>query len=62
MALLDYETRSATLIAVTDCELLKLNREDFEELLEEHPGLSRQIIRILARRLRALMGNLEDVT
>jgi AAA family ATP:ADP antiporter len=62
MALLDYETRSATLIAATDCELLKLNREDFHELLEEHPGLSREIIRTLARRLRALMGNLENVT
>lgn len=62
MALLDYETRSATLIAVTDCELLKLNREDFDELLEEHPGLSREIIRTLARRLRVLMGNLENVT
>jgi ATP/ADP translocase len=62
MALLDYETRSASLIVGTDCELLKLNREDFYELLEEYPGLSREIIRTLARRLRALIGNVENGT
>jgi len=62
MALLDYETRSATLVAETDCELLKLNREDFYELLEEYPGLSREIIRTLARRLRALMGDVQNGT
>jgi CRP-like cAMP-binding protein len=60
MALLDYEARSATLVAASDCELLKLNRDDFHELLEEYPRLSREIIRTLARRLRTVMENMKD--
>jgi CRP-like cAMP-binding protein len=60
MALLDQEARSATAIAATDCELLKLNREDFLDLLEEYPRLSQEIIRTLARRLRTVMGELDE--
>jgi len=60
MALLDQEARSARAIAATDCELLKLNREDFLDLLEEYPRLSQEIIRTLARRLRTVMGELDE--
>ena len=55
MAILDHESRSATLTAESDCELLKLHQEDFYELLHEHPELSGSIIRTLAKRLRRLL-------
>ena len=57
MAVLDQEPRSATLTASEDCELLKLDQEDFYELLHEHPELSQSIIRTLARRVRGLLEN-----
>ena len=55
MALLEDAPRSATVIATTECELLKMDKEDFYEVLAEYPSISRAIIRTLAKRLRALL-------
>jgi AAA family ATP:ADP antiporter len=53
MALLDDEPRSATITLLQDTELLTLYREDFYEILDEYPEISRSIIRTLSMRLRA---------
>lgn len=52
MALLDDETRSATVRASSPLSCLILEKEDFQHLLAERAGLSRQIIKTLVRRIR----------
>ena len=52
MALLDPAPRSATVRAATDVVLLRIRREDFQDLLSEELEVARAVIRVLARRLR----------
>ena len=52
MAILDASPRSATVTAVTDTNLLKIGREDFQEIMSEKPEIAMGIIKVLARRLR----------
>lgn len=52
MAILDAEPRSASITAVTHLTLLKIEREDFAEILTEKPEISLGIIRVLTGRLR----------
>lgn len=52
MALLDPGPRSATVRAETDVRLLRIAREEFEELLADRPAVARGVIAVLVRRLR----------
>jgi CRP-like cAMP-binding protein len=52
MAILDASPRSATVTALADVTLLKIAREDFEELLQEKHAIAQGIIKVLTRRLR----------
>jgi CRP/FNR family cyclic AMP-dependent transcriptional regulator len=52
MALLDSEPRSATATAVTDVVCLKIERDDFNEILTEKGEIAQGIIKVLTRRLR----------
>jgi CRP-like cAMP-binding protein len=52
MAILDASPRSATVTALSDVALLKIAREDFEELLQEKHVIAQGIIKVLTRRLR----------
>lgn len=52
MSILDAEPRSASITALTDLTLLKIQREDFGEILTEKPEISRGIIKVLTGRLR----------
>jgi CRP/FNR family transcriptional regulator, cyclic AMP receptor protein len=58
LGFLDGQPRSATVIAVTDGELLRMSAASFESLAAANPRLGRMILadlgRILASRLRAL--------
>jgi hypothetical protein len=53
LALLDGEPRSATIEAVTDAELLRIPREQFDALIDESPELARGVIRTLISHVRA---------
>ena len=53
MAILDSESRSASATADVETVLLKIDREDFHELLHEKPIISLGIIKVLCGRLRA---------
>jgi CRP/FNR family cyclic AMP-dependent transcriptional regulator len=61
VAVLDGEERSADATAMTDCELLVLNRRDFLHLLETRADLCIILLRILCRRLRQTSKQVEDV-
>jgi CRP-like cAMP-binding protein len=52
MAILDAEPRSASITALSDLTLLKIQRDDFAEILAEKPEISLGIIKVLTGRLR----------
>ncbi len=55
MSLLDSEPRSASVNAVTDLTLLKITRDDFNEILAEKGEIAQGIIKVLTRRLRSTL-------
>jgi len=62
IALLDGRPRSADVAAVTDCELIVINRRDFVPLIHDHPELAFRLIDILCEKLRRTNEQVERVT
>lgn len=64
MALIDRETRSATCVASTDCEMVSLSTDSLEKLATTHPPVAYKLMfvlaRLLSRRLRRTSGLLAD--
>lgn len=54
MALLDEVPRMASVTAVEETHLLRLERTAFYQLLEGSPGVALGVIRVLSRRLRGM--------
>jgi CRP/FNR family cyclic AMP-dependent transcriptional regulator len=52
MALLDSEPRSASITAMSDVALLRIQQEDFADILSEKGEIAQGIIKVLCRRLR----------
>lgn len=52
MAILDGAPRSGTVTTVVEVNLLKITREDFQEIMTEKPEIAMGIIKVLTRRLR----------
>jgi|UniRef100_A0A7C3WPX2 CRP-like cAMP-binding protein len=62
MALLENEVRSATVTALTDCQLLELRREDFLGFIAQNPVMGCKILLRLAQLLsRHLRKTNQDV-
>lgn len=61
LALLDGGERSADAVAETDCELLVIQRYDFERFLREHADVAIRLLAILSRRLRQTSGHVADL-
>jgi CRP/FNR family transcriptional regulator, cyclic AMP receptor protein len=61
IAMLDGGERTGDAVAMTDCELLVLNRRDFMPLLEKHADICLMLIRILCARLRHTSEQVEDL-
>ena len=61
IAVLDGDERSADATAMTDCELLVVNRRDLLPVLENRADLCMIILKILCRRLRLTTQQVEDV-
>jgi CRP/FNR family transcriptional regulator, cyclic AMP receptor protein len=61
IAMLDGGGRSGDATAITDCELLVLNRRDFLPFLEHHADICLMLIRILCQRLRQTSEQVEDL-
>lgn len=53
MAILDASPRSASVTAITESHLLKISREDFQDILGEKPEIAMGIIKVLTGRLRS---------
>jgi len=61
MALLDGRSRSADASAMTDCELVVMERRDFIPFLRSHPDVTLKLMEILCLRLRRTNEQLQDV-
>jgi CRP-like cAMP-binding protein len=61
MSVLDGGERSADATAMTDCELLVLNRRDILPILETRADLCLILLRMLCHRLRQTSEQVEDV-
>jgi len=61
MSLVDAEPRSADVIAVTDVEVLCLDARDLSAAIQVQPKLALSLIATLSRRVRSLIGRLEDM-
>ena len=62
IAVLDGAERSADATAMTDCELLVLNRRELLPVLENRADLLMILLKILCRKLRLTTEQVEDVT
>jgi CRP-like cAMP-binding protein len=60
MALLDNEPRSATVTGISDVTCLKVDREEFYELMSEKIEIAHGIIRMLTHRLREANQKLSE--
>jgi CRP/FNR family transcriptional regulator, cyclic AMP receptor protein len=61
LALLDGAPRSATASALGPVETLVLGRAPFDRLVDEQPALRRALLVSLAREIRRLTGQVEDL-
>jgi len=61
LALLDDEPRSAMAVALEPCETWTLGRDRFRGLLDRDPGLRDALLASLARELRRLTGQVEEL-
>jgi CRP/FNR family cyclic AMP-dependent transcriptional regulator len=52
MALIDLGPRSASAVAVTDCELVSIEKRRFWFLVQETPYFAETVMRVMAERLR----------
>jgi CRP-like cAMP-binding protein len=62
MSLLDGHPRPTDATAMSDCELVVIEHQDFMPFLRSEPDLGLQFIEILCARLRRISEQVEDVT
>jgi CRP/FNR family cyclic AMP-dependent transcriptional regulator len=61
IALLDGRPRTADAIAMSDCELMVIDRRDFIPFLRGQPDIALKVIEILCARIRRTSEQVEDV-
>src|SRR5437764_11623696 len=61
IALLDGRPRTADAVAMSDCELMVIDRRDFIPFLRSEPDVALKFIEILCARLRRTSEQVEDV-
>jgi CRP/FNR family cyclic AMP-dependent transcriptional regulator len=62
IALLDGRPRTADATAMSDCELIVIERRDFVPFLSAHPDVMLKFIEILCSRLRRTSEQVQDIT
>jgi CRP/FNR family cyclic AMP-dependent transcriptional regulator len=61
MALIDDAPRSANVVAQLPTVAYRIKRGDFEQLLDQHPGMGRKLLRELSLRLRRANAQMESL-
>lgn len=62
LALLDAEARSATVAALSDLQLFRIDQADFYDLMDERGEVLRNIIKILCQRIRVQNTKLKSLS
>jgi CRP/FNR family cyclic AMP-dependent transcriptional regulator len=62
IALLDGQPRTADATAMSNCELIVIERRDFVPFLSDHPDVTIKFIEILCSRLRRTSEQVQDIT
>lgn len=60
MALVDASPRSATVFATSACRLVLIDTRQFDLLVRESPEFARQVMTVMAGRLRAMNARLRE--
>ena len=60
MALVDSTSRSATVVLRTPCRLVSIDERQFDLLVRESPEFARQVMKVMARRLRVTNDSLRQ--
>lgn len=60
LALISEGTRAATAVALEPTETISVRRSQFEEVRQDHPGVDRLLVEILAARVRRLNTRLTE--
>ncbi len=64
MGLVSPGPRSATVLAVSDCEFVAVDEKRFQFLIQQTPFFATQVMRVMAERLRranALLPEIDDI-
>ncbi|MDD2885714.1 MAG: cyclic nucleotide-binding domain-containing protein [Dechloromonas sp.] len=64
MGLVSPGPRSATVVAVSDCEFVAVDEKRFQFLIQQTPFFATQVMRIMAERLRranSLLPEIDDI-
>jgi CRP/FNR family cyclic AMP-dependent transcriptional regulator len=61
LALFDEGQRSATVTALTETTAFTLASRDFSDVIQHNPGAMRELLALLARRIRRSTGHIEDL-
>ena len=61
MGLIDGSERSASVIAVENCELLTIGKHEFQRCMQENFQVAQKLMQILVRRLREADRNIESL-
>ena len=59
-ALFDDESRVATATTLEDTSLLRIDREDFYDLLADHIRITQGVLKTLSKRLRGLVSRVQS--
>ena len=60
MAILDSQPRSADVVAIADVTLLKIERDDFHEIMKQRDEVAIGVIKVLNKRIRNLTKKMLD--
>lgn len=61
MGLIDGSARSASVVAVENCELLAIGKQEFQRCMQENFQVAQKLMQILVRRLRQADRNIESL-
>ncbi|MBV8165275.1 MAG: cyclic nucleotide-binding domain-containing protein [Alphaproteobacteria bacterium] len=61
MAMVDDSPRSASVRAVTECELIPVDKRRFLTMLQQTPFFAVRVMRVLTRRLRAMNERMTQI-
>jgi CRP/FNR family cyclic AMP-dependent transcriptional regulator len=61
LSLIDSEPRSARVVTMADCQFSIIHKSDFNKVLDNNPGLVRNLLSGLTKRLRAANKNIESL-